>query len=40
MSQRDRVVASYAMLGSIGRFSTQELQLNVSLFGPGSITSR
>jgi outer membrane protein len=30
-SQRDRVVASYAVLGSIGRLSAQELQLDVAL---------
>jgi outer membrane protein len=31
-SQRDRVVASYAVLGSIGRLSAQELQLDVALY--------
>jgi outer membrane protein len=34
ISQRDRVVASYAVLGSIGRLSAQELDLNVSLYDP------
>ncbi|MGB5086741.1 MAG: TolC family outer membrane protein [Methylocystis silviterrae] len=34
-SQRDRVVASYAALGSIGRLSAQELQLDVALHDPG-----
>jgi outer membrane protein len=31
-SQRDRVVASYAALGSIGRLSAHELQLDVALY--------
>ncbi|MGJ0427474.1 TolC family outer membrane protein [Methylocystis sp.] len=34
-SQRDRVVASYAALGSIGRLSAQELQLDAALHDPG-----
>lgn len=34
-SQRDRVVASYAALGSIGRLSAQELKLDVALHDPG-----
>ncbi|MGJ0505867.1 MAG: TolC family outer membrane protein [Methylocystis sp.] len=34
ISQRDRVVASYAVLGSIGRLSAQELDLNVTLYDP------
>jgi outer membrane protein len=34
ISQRDRVVASYAVLGSIGRLSAQELQLDVALYDP------
>jgi outer membrane protein len=33
-SQRDRVVASYAVLGSIGRLSAQELHLDVALHDP------
>jgi outer membrane protein len=33
-SQRDRVVASYAALGSIGRLSAQELDLAVALYDP------
>ena len=33
-SQRDRVVASYAALGSIGRLSAQELNLAVALYDP------
>ncbi len=35
ISQRDRVVASYAVLGSIGRLSAQELELDVALYDPG-----
>jgi outer membrane protein len=35
ISQRDRVVASYAVLGSIGRLSAQELNLDVALYDPG-----
>ena len=34
ISQRDRVVASYAALGSIGRLSAQELDLAVALYDP------
>jgi outer membrane protein len=34
ISQRDRVVASYAVLGAIGRLSAQELDLNVALYDP------
>ncbi|QGM99064.1 TolC family outer membrane protein [Methylocystis parvus] len=34
LSQRDRVVASYAALGSIGRLSAGELNLAVSLYDP------
>ncbi|WP_036281196.1 TolC family outer membrane protein [Methylocystis sp. ATCC 49242] len=34
-SQRDRVVASYAALGAIGRLSARELNLNVALYDPG-----
>jgi outer membrane protein len=34
ISQRDRVVASYAVLGSIGRLSAQELDLSVTLYDP------
>ncbi|MFO1125169.1 MAG: TolC family outer membrane protein [Methylocystis sp.] len=34
VSQRDRVVASYAALGSIGRLSAQELDLAVALYDP------
>ncbi|MEK4034307.1 TolC family outer membrane protein [Methylocystis sp. IM3] len=34
ISQRDRVVASYAVLGSIGRLSAQELRLDVALYDP------
>ncbi len=34
-SQRDRVVASYAALGSIGRLSARELDLAVALYDPG-----
>lgn len=34
MSQRDRVVASYAALGSIGRLSARELNLDVALYDP------
>jgi outer membrane protein len=34
ISQRDRVVASYAALGSIGRLSGQELNLDVALYDP------
>jgi outer membrane protein len=34
-SQRDRVVASYAALGSIGRLSAQELQLDAAFYDPG-----
>jgi len=33
-SQRDRVVASYAALGSIGRLSAQEINLAVALYDP------
>lgn len=33
-SQRDRVVASYAALGSIGRLSAHELNLNVAIYDP------
>lgn len=33
-SQRDRVVASYAALGSIGRLSARELNLAVALYDP------
>ncbi|BDV34346.1 MULTISPECIES: TolC family outer membrane protein [Methylocystis] len=35
ISQRDRVVASYAALGSIGRLSAQEINLDVALYDPG-----
>ena len=35
ISQRDRVVASYAALGSLGRLSARELDLNVALYDPG-----
>jgi outer membrane protein len=35
ISQRDRVVASYAALGSIGRLSANELNLDVALYDPG-----
>ena len=35
ISQRDRVVASYAALGSIGRLSAAELNLDVTLYDPG-----
>ncbi len=35
VSQRDRVVASYAALGSIGRLSARELDLAVALYDPG-----
>jgi len=34
VSQRDRVVASYAALGSIGRLSARELDLAVALYDP------
>jgi outer membrane protein len=34
ISQRDRVVASYAALGSIGRLSARELNLDVALYDP------
>ncbi len=34
ISQRDRVVASYAALGSIGRLSARELDLAVALYDP------
>ena len=34
VSQRDRVVASYAALGSIGRLSAQELDLAFALYDP------
>jgi outer membrane protein len=34
VSQRDRVVASYAALGSIGRLTARELELDVSLYDP------
>jgi outer membrane protein len=34
ISQRDRVVASYAVLGSVGRLSAQELDLDVTLYDP------
>ncbi|WP_442753795.1 TolC family outer membrane protein [Methylocystis sp. JAN1] len=34
VSQRDRVVASYAALGAIGRLSAEELNLNVALYDP------
>jgi outer membrane protein len=34
ISQRDRVVASYAALGSIGRLSARELNLAVTLYDP------
>ena len=34
ISQRDRVVASYAALGSIGRLSANELRLAVSVYDP------
>ncbi len=34
VSQRDRVVASYAAVGSIGRLSAQELNLAVALYDP------
>jgi outer membrane protein len=34
ISQRDRVVASYAVLGSVGRLSAQELNLDVALYDP------
>ncbi len=33
-AQRDRVVASYAALGSVGRLSAQELNLSVALYDP------
>ncbi|MEF3367688.1 TolC family outer membrane protein [Methylocystis sp. 9N] len=33
-SQRDRVVASYAALGSIGRLSARELNLSVEIYDP------
>jgi outer membrane protein len=35
IAQRDRVVASYAALGAIGRLSAGELDLDVSLYDPG-----
>ena len=35
ISQRDRVVASYAALGAIGRLSAEELRLTVALYDPG-----
>ncbi|PPD42153.1 MAG: channel protein TolC [Methylocystis sp.] len=35
ISQRDRVVASYAALGSIGRLSAEEINLDVALYDPG-----
>lgn len=35
IAQRDRVVASFAALGSIGRLSAQELNLDVTLYDPG-----
>lgn len=35
ISQRDRVVASYAALGAIGRLSAGELNLDVALYDPG-----
>jgi len=34
ISQRDRVVASYAVLGSIGRLTAQELDLDVAYYDP------
>jgi outer membrane protein len=34
IAQRDRVVASYAVLGSIGRLSAKELNLNVLFYEP------
>jgi len=34
ISQRDRVVASYAALGSVGRLSANELNLDVALYDP------
>jgi outer membrane protein len=34
IAQRDRVVASYAALGSIGRLSAQTLNLDVALYDP------
>lgn len=34
LAQRDRVVASYAALGAIGRVSAQELNLAVALYDP------
>ncbi|WP_424362279.1 TolC family outer membrane protein [Methylocystis parvus] len=34
VSQRDRVVASYAALGAVGRLSAEELDLNVALYDP------
>jgi outer membrane protein len=34
IAQRDRVVASYAALGSIGRLSARELNLDVALYDP------
>jgi outer membrane protein len=34
VTQRDRVVASFAALGSIGRLSARELELDVSLYDP------
>jgi outer membrane protein len=34
ISQRDRVVASYAVLGSIGRLTAQELELEVAYYDP------
>lgn len=35
IAQRDRVVASYAVLGAIGRLSASELNLDVTLYDPG-----
>jgi outer membrane protein len=34
ISQRDRVVASYAVLGSIGRLTAQDLNLDVAYYDP------
>jgi outer membrane protein len=36
ISQRDRVVASYAALGSVGRLSAENLDLDVALYDPGA----
>jgi outer membrane protein len=34
LAQRDLIVASYAVLGSIGRLSAQELNLDVAIYDP------